>query len=48
MVADGRDIRFKRLPESARLSQTRVSSAAQDNLGFMWFGTQYGLNRFDG
>jgi PAS domain S-box-containing protein len=47
-VVDGQDIRFKRLPESAGLSQTRVSSVVQDNLGFIWFGTQYGLNRFDG
>jgi len=42
------DIRFRRLSGSAGLSQTRVSSAAQDNLGFIWFGTQYGLNRYDG
>jgi ligand-binding sensor domain-containing protein len=47
-VVDGQDIRFKRLPENAGLSQTRVSSVVQDNLGFIWFGTQYGLNRFDG
>ena len=47
-AVDGQDIRFKRLPESAGLSQTRVSSVVQDNLGFIWFGTQYGLNRFDG
>jgi PAS domain S-box-containing protein len=47
-MVDGQDIRFKRLPEKAGLSQTRVSSVVQDNLGFIWFGTQYGLNRFDG
>src|SRR5580704_14779895 len=47
-AVDGQDIRFKRLPEDAGLSQTRVSSVVQDNLGFIWFGTQYGLNRFDG
>ena len=28
--------------------QARVSATVHDNLGFMWFGTQYGLNRFDG
>jgi signal transduction histidine kinase/ligand-binding sensor domain-containing protein len=47
-VVDGQDIRFRRLSETAGLSQTRVSSAVQDNLGFIWFGTQYGLNRYDG
>jgi signal transduction histidine kinase/ligand-binding sensor domain-containing protein len=47
-VVDRQDIRFRRLSGSTGLSQTRVSSAAQDNLGFIWFGTQYGLNRYDG
>jgi ligand-binding sensor domain-containing protein/signal transduction histidine kinase len=47
-VVEGIDIRFRRLPASAGLSQTRVSSVVQDNVGFIWFGTQYGLNRFDG
>jgi ligand-binding sensor domain-containing protein/signal transduction histidine kinase len=47
-VQEGRDIRFRRLPRSSGLSQTRVAVVAQDSLGFIWFGTQYGLNRFDG
>jgi signal transduction histidine kinase/ligand-binding sensor domain-containing protein len=47
LLTDGRDIRFKKLNGSEGLSQTRVSSAVQDNLGFMWFPTQYGLNRYD-
>jgi ligand-binding sensor domain-containing protein len=46
-LTDGRDIRFKKLTGSEGLSQTRVSSAVQDDLGFMWFPTQYGLNRYD-
>jgi hypothetical protein len=47
-AVDGQDIRFRRLSKSAGLSQTRVASVVQDKLGFIWFGTQYGLNRYDG
>jgi ligand-binding sensor domain-containing protein/signal transduction histidine kinase len=47
-VVDGQDIRFRRLSGGAALSQTRVGWVVQDNLGFIWFGTQYGLNRYDG
>ena len=47
-VIDGNDIRFRRLSTGTGLSQTRVSQIVQDNQGFLWFGTQYGLNRYDG
>jgi PAS domain S-box-containing protein len=47
-LAEGNDIRFQRLSADAGLSQTRVNSVVQDKLGFIWFGTQYGLDRFDG
>lgn len=30
------------------LVQSTVTAITQDNLGFMWFGTQNGLSRFDG
>jgi ligand-binding sensor domain-containing protein len=46
-LVDEQDIRFRRLSKSG-LSQTRVASVVQDKLGFIWFGTQYGLNRCDG
>ena len=47
-VVDGKDIRFTRLSTDDGLSQTKVSQIVQDDQGFMWFGTQYGLNRYDG
>jgi signal transduction histidine kinase/ligand-binding sensor domain-containing protein len=46
-VVGGEDLRFRRLSAGAGLSQTRVASVVQDKLGFIWFGTQYGLNRYD-
>jgi ligand-binding sensor domain-containing protein/signal transduction histidine kinase len=47
-VVDANDIRFTRLTSTEKLSQTRVGQIAQDDQGFLWFGTQYGLNRYDG
>ena len=47
-VTDAADLRFVRLSRSQGLSQQRVSHIVQDDRGFMWFGTQYGLNRYDG
>ncbi len=41
-------IRFDHISIEQGLSQSSVLSIAQDNLGFMWFATQDGLNRFDG
>jgi ligand-binding sensor domain-containing protein/signal transduction histidine kinase len=42
------DIRFSLISTEDGLSQIRVSGIVQDTLGFIWFGTEYGLNRFDG
>jgi PAS domain S-box-containing protein len=47
-VVDGRDIRFTRLSTEDGLSQSMVWQIVQDDQGFMWFGSQYGLNRYDG
>jgi PAS domain S-box-containing protein len=47
-VADAQGIRFTRLSTDDGLSQTRVLQIVQDDQGFMWFGSQYGLNRYDG
>jgi ligand-binding sensor domain-containing protein/signal transduction histidine kinase len=47
-LVDANDVRFWRLPAGAGLSQSRAGAVAQDKLGFIWFATQYGLNRYDG
>ena len=47
-VTDADDLRFVRLSRSQGLSQQRVTHIVQDDRGFLWFGTQYGLNRYDG
>jgi signal transduction histidine kinase/ligand-binding sensor domain-containing protein len=47
-VGDAKDLLFKKISMTGGLSQTRVASIAQDDRGFIWFGTQYGLDRFDG
>jgi ligand-binding sensor domain-containing protein/signal transduction histidine kinase len=47
-VTDAHDLRFVRLSRSQGLSQQRVMHIVQDDRGFLWFGTQYGLNRYDG
>ncbi len=47
-LTEGNDLRFARITRTQGLSQTRVDKIVQDDLGFIWFGTQYGLNRYDG
>jgi signal transduction histidine kinase/ligand-binding sensor domain-containing protein len=47
-LVDRTDIRFRRFSAASALSQSRVALVAQDKVGFIWFGTQYGLNRYDG
>jgi len=41
-------ILFDHLGIEKGLSQTSVLAICQDKKGFMWFGTRYGLNRYDG
>jgi ligand-binding sensor domain-containing protein/serine phosphatase RsbU (regulator of sigma subunit) len=43
-----REIEFKHISLDQGLSQATVYCILQDKKGFMWFGTQDGLNRYDG
>lgn len=41
-------LKFQHIGVEQGLSQDIVTAIARDSLGFMWFGTEDGLNRYDG
>ncbi|MCX7551881.1 two-component regulator propeller domain-containing protein, partial [Xanthomarina sp. F2636L] len=45
---NNKQVAFRELTVAQGLSQNSVVSIAQDSLGFMWFATQDGLNKYDG
>ena len=47
-VAPARTLRFEHLSVEQGLAQESVLAIVQDRDGFMWFGSQAGLSRFDG
>ena len=42
------DMKFKRLDTREGLSNSTVNSIIRDSRGYVWLGTGYGLNRYDG
>ena len=47
-IVDAVDNRFVRLTTVQGVSQLKVDQIVQDDDGLMWFGTRYGLYRYDG
>lgn len=47
-VVQGQKLNFSRLGVKNGLSHNRISSIVQDRHGFIWIGTEDGLNRYDG
>ncbi|WP_276369479.1 hybrid sensor histidine kinase/response regulator [Chryseolinea sp. H1M3-3] len=48
LYAQQEGVKFERLNTNHGLSQSFVISITQDKKGFMWFGTDAGLNKYDG
>ena len=42
------DIKFRRLDTRDGLSNSQVNCVYRDSRGYLWIGTAYGLNRYDG
>jgi len=47
-ISAGQHLRFENISLEQGLSQSTVFSMLQDSQGFMWFGTEDGLNKYDG
>lgn len=47
-ISYAQQLRFKHITSEDGLSTNYVTSIIQDDKGFMWFGTQDGLNKYDG
>ncbi len=47
-LSAGQQLRFENISTEQGLSQGTVTAILQDRQGFMWFGTEGGLNKYDG
>jgi ligand-binding sensor domain-containing protein/signal transduction histidine kinase len=48
LPAQNNDMKFDRISLEQGLSQSSITAIIQDHHGFLWFGTQDGVNRYDG
>ena len=46
--SQSQNLKFRHLTTNQGLSQSHVTSILKDKRGFMWFGTEDGLNKYDG
>ena len=42
------DMKFRRLDTQNGLSSSQINCIFKDSRGYVWIGTPYGLNRYDG
>ena len=47
IIAQSKPVKFNRFSTKDGLSQNKVLAIIQDDLGFIWLGTEDGLNRYD-
>src|SRR3990170_4947602 len=47
-ICFSQEVKFSRIGSDQGLSQASVNCILQDSKGYMWFGTQDGLNKYDG
>ena len=48
LYSQRQDFKFERITTEQGLSHAAAKSVLQDNRGFIWIGTEHGLNRYDG
>jgi ligand-binding sensor domain-containing protein len=48
LIAQPIDTKFEHISLEQGLSQSIINTIMKDSKGFMWFGTQSGLNKYDG
>ena len=48
ILVSAQPVNFKHYTVKEGISQSEIKCIFQDSEGFVWFGTQNGLNKFDG